>query len=67
MGLTKHLAVADVRATTFAPGGDMVGIHFGQLPDPCTVGVMADGAVMDNLKCPFRRLSPFVPRRRISS
>ena len=41
----KHLAVADIRAAPFAPGCDVVRVHFCQFPNPCTVGVMADGAV----------------------
>ena len=59
MDLAKHLTVADVRAPSFAPGGDMVGIHFGQLPNPCTVGIMADSAVWtvrNALFLRFRRL-----------
>ena len=37
----------------------MVSVHFGQLPDPCTVGVMADSAVRtvrNALSLRFRRL-----------
>lgn len=43
MRFAEHLAVLDVGGTAFAPGGDMVGIHFGLLLDAGGVGFAFDG------------------------
>ena len=45
MCLAQHLAVLNICTTALAPSRHMVGIHFLQLPNALTVGIMADGAV----------------------
>ena len=40
----EHLAVHGRTVATFAPRGDMVGIHLVELVDPTLVGVVANGA-----------------------
>jgi hypothetical protein len=37
------LAVIQSGSATFAPGSDMVGIHFAQLPEFTFVGIMSKG------------------------
>ena len=41
----EHFTVADVGGAAFAPGGDVVGVHFFRLPDLGFVGVVTYGAV----------------------
>ena len=45
VGFAEHLAVADVCSTAMRPGGHMVGVHFGELPDAGSVGIVADCAI----------------------
>ena len=40
VGPAQHLAVADICRAAFAPGGDVVGVHLVQLPDPGFVRVV---------------------------
>ena len=44
MGFAEHLAVLYGGLAAFAPGGDVVGVHFGEFLDAGAVGVVADGA-----------------------
>ena len=42
--LAEHLAILDIRGTSFRPGGYVVGVHVFQVPDLGVIGIVADGA-----------------------
>ena len=44
VGDTKHLAVISRTSTALAPGGNVVCVHFGEIPYLAFVGSMADCA-----------------------
>lgn len=45
MAFAKHLAVADVCCTAFAPCRNVVSIHVPQLPYFRSITIMADGVI----------------------
>ena len=60
VGLTEHLAIGDVGSTSFGPSGNMIGIHFGELPNTSTISIMTEGtkgAITDVLFFGKSRLS----------